>query len=136
MNSFDVIMMMSIPKKCDKCNSKRIQRLSLHTYICEDCNNEMYDDFGKIRNYLEKFPGANAIEISQGTGVSKDVINQCLKEEYLEVVPGTRMINVCTKCGRSTTNIGLCDECCKKQDSFNKNVSSVKLCSSGRFRTR
>lgn len=139
MNNFDMIIAMSTPKYCTECFGRRLRKTDLHTYVCESCNHEMYDDFGKIRNYLDQFPGANAMEISLGTGVSKDVIKECLKEGYLEVVPGARTISICTQCGRSTTNIGLCDFCREKLSNMNtkaSGISSTKIYSSGRFRTR
>ena len=64
-----------VPKKCTNCESEEIEYKGLGEYRCSACGNLMYDDFGKVRNYLEEHRGATQNEVSRETGVSTDVIS-------------------------------------------------------------
>ena len=57
---------------------------TLGTYTCLQCGHENYDDFRKIRNYLEKVGSAPAIVISRNTGVSLKTIERFWMDEFEE----------------------------------------------------
>ena len=52
-------------------------------YHCENCRHVEYDDYGKVRLYVEKHRGATSSEVSMQTGVSQKAIRQKLKENNL-----------------------------------------------------
>ena len=73
------------PTICKACGGILIYK-GLGEYQCEDCNACEYDDYGKVRSYLEKHHGANVAEISSQTGVSHKAIRDMIKERRLSAV--------------------------------------------------
>ncbi len=73
------------PTICKACGGILIYK-GLGEYQCEDCNACEYDDYGKVRSYLEKHHGANVAEISSQTGVSHKAIRDMIKENRFELV--------------------------------------------------
>ena len=51
-------------------------------YKCERCGREYYDDFKKIRNFLEKNGPSSALDISRGTGVAMPTIKEYFTDKY------------------------------------------------------
>ncbi|MDE7285770.1 MAG: hypothetical protein K2N55_02845, partial [Lachnospiraceae bacterium] len=68
------------PTLCQKCEGVLVYR-GIGEYICEECGAVEYDDYGKVRNYLERHRGANVAEISDMTGVSHKAIRDMIKEK-------------------------------------------------------
>ena len=58
------------PKKCELCEGHMVFK-GIGEYACEDCGVKAYDDYGKVRLYVESHRGANAAEIENQTGVSQ-----------------------------------------------------------------
>ena len=108
-----------IPVKCTVCECG-LEQISLGVYRCNTCKKEYYDDFQKIRDYLEKSGAAPAIVISRATGVPLKTINYFFQEEYLEIprLDSTRI--VCQQCGAPIRTGTLCERCKKLAGSGNK----------------
>ena len=75
-----------IPVKCSKCGGG-YKYNGLGEYICTECGSVDYDDYGKVRNYLDEHKGCNAIEVEAATGVKRAAIHRLLEEERIEVKP-------------------------------------------------
>lgn len=73
------------PKECDECGSS-LKYLGLGEYMCEKCAHKMFDDYGKVRNYVENHPGDNVYTISEKTGVSKHIIKRMLEDKRFDLV--------------------------------------------------
>ena len=67
------------PEYCPSCGAP-VTYKGLGEYACDVCHYICYDDYGKVRVYLEKHPGANIVQISTQTGVSKQLIKKMVKE--------------------------------------------------------
>lgn len=78
------------PEKCTECGG-RMDYKGLGEYKCSDCNHIDYDDYGKVRLFLEKNPGANIIRAEAATGVPQRLIKQMIKEGRFAV--GGRRVN-------------------------------------------
>ncbi|MDE6318136.1 MAG: hypothetical protein K2M22_00155, partial [Lachnospiraceae bacterium] len=72
------------PTYCAECGGVMVFK-GVGEYQCEACGFLDYDDYGKVRNYIEKHIGANAAEASKATGVSQKAIRDMLKEARLEI---------------------------------------------------
>ena len=72
------------PTYCEKCGGVMVFK-GVGEYECEKCGALEYDDYGKVRNYIEKHMGANAAQASKATGVSQKAIREMLKEARLEI---------------------------------------------------
>ncbi len=75
------------PTKCSKCG-KALKYMGIGEYQCEYCGNIEYDDYGIVRGYVEKNPGANVMQVERATGVSKQVISSLVRKGKLDVKRG------------------------------------------------
>jgi len=66
----NALRMNRIPLDCEYCGNK-VKLKSIGVYVCEKCGKENYDDFYKVRAYIEKYGPAPAIVISRKTGVPR-----------------------------------------------------------------
>ena len=76
--------MYNVPVRCSKCG-KMLKYLGVGEYKCEECGFTEYDDYGLVRAYLEKNPGANAVQVEKATGVSRKVIAVLVKQCKIEI---------------------------------------------------
>ena len=72
------------PTKCPECGGI-MKFKGCGEYRCEDCRYVEYDDYGKVRNYVEKHAGATAAQVAEATGVKQKTIRTMLKESRLEI---------------------------------------------------
>jgi len=98
------------PRICVKCGGVMIFK-GVGEYRCEDCNQLAYDDYGKVRVYLEKHKGATAIEIETMTGVKQKTIRMMLKEARFELTDDSRTFLFCDNCGKKIRSGRLCQGC-------------------------
>lgn len=98
------------PTICDKCGGVMVY-MGVGEYQCEDCGRLAYDDYGKVRNYLERHKGANVAAISDATGVTHKSIRDMIKEKRFEVVENRGRYIRCEVCGVSINSGRLCHKC-------------------------
>ena len=98
------------PILCPECEGVMVYR-GLGEYRCEECGGISYDNYGKVRNYLEKHGGANVGEISDETGVSHKAIREMIKENRFEVIESRAGYIVCEMCGVDIKSGRLCHKC-------------------------
>lgn len=98
------------PTQCDDCGGKMIFK-GVGEYKCEDCGKVAYDDYGKVRLYIEKHHGATARQIEDETGVRQKTIRQLLKEQRIEVAPDSRAFIQCEFCGVNIRYGRFCTSC-------------------------
>lgn len=101
------------PVRCEKCGSVKIKYLGIGEYKCSDCGFLMYDDYGIVRNYIEKNPGVTQAEVSKATGIKKSRITQLLKEDKIEIAPGSSVFLFCELCGKEIRSGRYCFDCSK-----------------------
>lgn len=68
------------PTECTVCKGK-LKYEGLGTYKCLSCNNLEFDDYGKVRKYLEEHKAVNIATVSKETNVSRRVIQYMLDQE-------------------------------------------------------
>lgn len=101
------------PVKCEMCNGK-VFYVNSGMYRCEQCGYEMYDDFGKVRNYWEVNGPAPALIISEATGVSTELIEGFLRQGRVEIPDGSKYYIKCEKCGCSIRFGRFCPDCVRE----------------------
>lgn len=69
-----------IPMQCEYCGEP-LQRGVMGVYKCSRCGREYYDDFRKIKNFIEHNGPSTAWEISRGTGVSLPTIKAYFSDQ-------------------------------------------------------
>lgn len=98
------------PKKCSNCGEK-MKFKGLGEFVCENCGIQEYNDYGKVRNYIEAHRGCNAIEIEAATGVPRKAIHQMLREERIEVTKDSKVFLKCEHCGKDILTGRYCEKC-------------------------
>ena len=86
------------PELCPECGGVMIFK-GCGEYKCEKCRHIEYDDYGKVRNYVEKHAGVTAAQASDATGVKQKTIRTMLKESRLEIAEGSSTFLKCEICG-------------------------------------
>ncbi len=101
------------PKCCPRCRGK-IDYIGIGTYRCSVCKYEFFDDFGKIKDFLDQNGPAPATVINSATGVDTEIINYYLREGRLEIPDGDGLYIKCEGCGCDIRYGRYCVECAKK----------------------
>lgn len=95
-------------RNCKRCGK-------IYTYdgfsICINCRKEDEHDFQKVKEYLEEYPGANIMEVSEATEVEARKIIEFLREGRLEISDENNVLLTCERCGRSIRTGRFCDKC-------------------------
>ena len=98
------------PTLCKECGGILIYK-GIGEYQCEDCGALEYDNYGKVRGYLEKHKGANVAEISDQTGVPHRAIREMIKENRFEIIDCRGGYIRCEMCGENIKSGRLCSKC-------------------------
>ncbi len=107
---FDDFDVYNRPQECPMCGGVMIFK-GCGEYKCEQCKHIEYDDYGKVRNYIEKNKGVTAAQAAQATGVNQKTIRTMLKEGRLEIAPGSNAYLKCEICGVSLRSGRVCPRC-------------------------
>ncbi|MCH5343039.1 MAG: hypothetical protein J1E64_03295 [Acetatifactor sp.] len=99
-----------IPRVCNECGGVMIFK-GVGEYHCEKCGAVDYDDYGKVRLYIESHKGANAKEVEDATGVTQRSIRQMLKDSRIEVAEGSKVMMKCEACGQPIRSGQFCPQC-------------------------
>lgn len=100
----------NIPRVCKKCGGVMIYK-GVGEYHCEECDAVDFDDYGKVRRYIEEHHGATAAAIENAIGVPQRTIRRLLKEGRLEVAEGSKAFLHCEMCGKAIRSGQYCSEC-------------------------
>ncbi len=98
------------PLECELCGDT-LTFMGVGEYKCDRCGHLMYDDYGIVRNYLEKHKGVTVVQIAAATGISQAQIQQMLKEERLEISDNSRVFLRCEACGKEIKSGRFCITC-------------------------
>ncbi len=123
------------PLACSQCGGVMVF-VGVGEYHCEKCGHADYDDYGKVRNYIEKHAGATAAEVEMNTGVSQRSIRNLLKDERIEISQESAAFLRCEICGAQLRSGRFCMKCITENNrrieaqqrsmkNANKNLSGV-----------
>ena len=101
------------PISCKKCNGKLFY-LGGGKYKCHPCEEEYYDDFGKVKEFLEERGSAPAVLITEHTGVRMELIDLFLRTGKLEIIEDSKFYISCEKCGCAIRYGRYCPHCSRK----------------------
>ena len=94
---------------CEKCGG-RLKSVRSGEYRCEKCGATEYDDFGKIRLFLDEHGPASKEEIALATGVEREIIVEYIKEQRLQAADTTHN-QTCVVCGAKIAYGTICADC-------------------------
>jgi hypothetical protein len=66
-------------KGCPVCGHS-LEYKGLGEYFCSNCNENVYDDYGKVRKFVEEYPAASLVQIEEATGVDKNKIRDMVRD--------------------------------------------------------
>ena len=98
------------PTHCPNCNNELIFK-GVGEYYCSKCRIYELDDYGKVRGFIEKRPGATSTEIEIGTGVSQKIIRELLRQSRIEISSGSAYFLKCEECGAQIKSGVFCEKC-------------------------
>lgn len=98
------------PTECPQCGGIMIFK-GCGEYKCEDCKYVAYDDYGKVRNYVEQYPGVTSAQVSDATGVKPQTIRTMLRESRLEIAEDSNAYLKCEICGVNIRSGRVCPKC-------------------------
>lgn len=98
------------PDTCKQCGGIMIFK-GVGEYHCEDCGCVEYDDYGKVRNYIEQHKGATAADIENNIGVSQRAIRQMLRDAKIEISEASKSFIKCEICGADIRSGRFCEKC-------------------------
>ncbi len=118
------------PDRCEACGGKLYYH-GIGEYICNDCSHLMYDDYGKVRKYIETSGTTSIDEIARETGVPREILSAFLKDGAFQIPKASRYMLKCNSCGCSIRSGRYCEECMAEtsrglKDAFSGNVSPSK----------
>lgn len=100
----------SKPSKCDHCGGKMIYR-GTGEYECPKCKNIMYDDYGKVRHYIDENGASSMLILERETGVSKDVLEYLMADGVLVEPAEASYTKACSRCGYPIESGRYCKAC-------------------------
>lgn len=101
------------PIKCSKCGASLYYKGS-GKYFCKVCENIEYDDFGKVKKYIDENGVSTMGVISAETGVSLEKLNVMLREGKVEIPDGSDYYIKCESCGCSIRYGHYCPDCVRR----------------------
>ena len=100
----------NVPTECPDCR-ERLYFKGAGEYKCPRCRKVYYDDFGKVKKYLEENGSASAVEIADNTGVKLEVIDTLLEDGSLQLPKEFKDAARCERCGAFFPVGRYCKEC-------------------------
>ncbi len=73
------------PSACDECGGE-LEYIGLGEYRCTKCSKQLFDDYGKVRAYLEKHDRASLADVADATGLSRAKIKRMVEDSRFGVV--------------------------------------------------
>lgn len=98
------------PVHCSDCGGVMVFQ-GVGEYKCEDCGKVEFDDYGKVRAFVEKHKGATMVDVERETGVKQKSIWKMLREERLEVTADSKTFLKCEVCGATIRSGRFCEKC-------------------------
>lgn len=107
----NMVHMNKMPVKCVICGSGNFADKGSGAYECLVCGETSYDSYALIKKYIDEHGLHSIEEVSDGSGVSKDIVRFYVQEHKLSVVPADSNGLSCESCGDSISSGFLCDKC-------------------------
>ncbi len=95
-------------RNCRKCN--RLFSAAEGVSLCSRCNDEVDDEFTKVREYIYDNKSASVKDVSHNTGVETDIILKWIREGKI-VLGDHSSISFCERCDAPSDGNRFCPKC-------------------------
>ncbi len=85
-------------------------------FVCDTCGEEIANDYGKIKKYLDEHGPTSAFELAHKTGVPSSKISSYLRQGKLEIPENSKVFLHCQGCGAPIRFGEYCSRCAKSLD--------------------
>ena len=99
-------------KYCPSCGTLMAWKGEI--FKCSTCGHEEYDDFTRVKKYLELNPKATAYAIATALHLPLSQINGYVETGRLEVTPDSKVYFQCQLCGAPIRYGKICTTCATK----------------------
>lgn len=96
---------------CSKCG--RLFESKDGSSLCSRCNENVDDDFSKVKDYIYDHPTCSLKDVSDDTGVPTDSILKWIREGRI-LLSQDSAIRFCQKCGAAIISGKYCPKCIAK----------------------
>ena len=79
--------------------------------ICMACREAMEAKFQEVKEYIREHNHATIPEVSEACDVSQNQIQQWLRDDRLELAPGSGISLLCENCGEPIASGRFCSKC-------------------------
>lgn len=79
--------------------------------LCAACQKKEEEKFKAVKDYLVRYPGASLPQLSEATGVSRQLILKFLRQDRLKVSDESDIKLECERCGKKIASGKRCKEC-------------------------
>ena len=90
-NEMDRVLDEKKLKACPECGHS-VEYRGLGEYFCSACDKIVYDDYGKVRHFLEEYPGVTLVQIAEHTGVDKAKLRRMVEEGKFTIGGGRSLM--------------------------------------------
>ena len=102
---------MSSLKNCKKCN--RVFSSVDGATLCSRCNDDVDDEFNRVREYIYDNPASSVKDVSNGTNVSSESILKWIREGRI-VLGDHANISFCERCEAPIEGGRFCARCVRE----------------------
>ena len=95
---------------CEKCGGI-VKFIGGGRYECLECGHIVLDDFGKVKEFLERRGPSNIMEISYATGLERSVVAKLLMDGRIQVLQNAKGNKTCANCGLPIAHGKYCKNC-------------------------
>lgn len=110
---FEMLVTENRPMFCRTCREK-MRLIGGGKYKCDSCGEEVLDDFGKIKEFLDANGPATRYEIERETGVRGETVDLFLRKGRIEIPEGSKYFIQCEQCGCNIRFGRYCPACAKQ----------------------
>lgn len=100
-------------KNCKKCN-RLFSATDVSSTLCSRCNEDIDDEFTRVREYIYDNPASSVKDVSMGTGISTEAILKWIRDGKI-VLGKNAIISFCERCGEPMDDGSrFCPKCVRK----------------------
>ena len=101
MDDLEKLLKENTPTSCPRCRNK-LEYRGEGEYRCKACGHKVYDDYGKIKRYINEHGTAPIVDLSKATGVPQEIIELLIEKGKFSPPEKKKAAKskTCANCGR------------------------------------
>lgn len=121
--------------RCPRCKKKYIFLGTGNPTFCPECITKDREDYYKVREYIVDHPGVDMYKVNEATQVPIQKIMRYIREELIEIAPGSNSFLHCDMCGKIINTGYMCEDCKRKYGNKDTKRMSAGINLDGKMHT-